>query len=54
MELSWIDISIVLFYLALTLFIGFWLSKRASKNLESYFLGGNIFNYNNWLAAYWI
>ncbi len=41
MGLSWIDISIVLLYLAGTLFIGFWLSKKASKNLESYFLGGN-------------
>jgi len=41
MSLSWIDITIVLVYLALTLFIGFWLSKRASKNLEAYFLGGN-------------
>lgn len=41
MSLSWIDITIVLLYLVLTLFIGFWLSKRASKNLESYFLGGN-------------
>ncbi len=41
MNLSWIDISIVLAYVVLTLFIGFWLSKRASKNLESYFLGGN-------------
>ena len=41
MSLSWIDISIVLAYLALTLFIGFYLSKQASKNLESYFLGGN-------------
>jgi SSS family solute:Na+ symporter len=41
MNLSLIDISIVLAYLVLTLFIGFWLSKRASKNLESYFLGGN-------------
>ena len=41
MSLHWIDITIVLLYLVLTLFIGFWLSKRASKNLESYFLGGN-------------
>jgi len=31
----------VLAYLVLTLFIGFYLSKQASKNLESYFLGGN-------------
>ena len=41
MELSWIDITIVLLYLVLTLFLGFYLSKKASKNLESYFLGGN-------------
>lgn len=41
MNLSFIDIGIVLAYLVLTLFIGFWLSKRASKNLEAYFLGGN-------------
>lgn len=41
MDLSWIDISIVLLYLVLTLFLGFYLSKKASKNLESYFLGGN-------------
>lgn len=41
MGLSWIDILIVLLYLVLTLFLGFYLSKRASKNLEAYFLGGN-------------
>jgi Na+/proline symporter len=41
MELSWIDIIIVILYLVLTLFLGFYLSKKASKNLESYFLGGN-------------
>jgi Na+/proline symporter len=41
MSLSWVDIIILLSYLALTLFVGFWLSKRASKNLEAYFLGGN-------------
>lgn len=41
MSLSWIDISIVILYLVLTLFLGFYLSKRASKNLEAYFLGGN-------------
>ena len=41
MSLSWIDIGIVASYLLLTLVVGFVLSKRASKNLESYFLGGN-------------
>jgi len=41
MELHSIDIVIILGYLAATLGIGFWISKRASKNIKSYFLGGN-------------
>ena len=41
MSLHPIDIGIILLYLFLTVFIGFWISKRASRNLESYFLGGN-------------
>lgn len=41
MELSALDIGIILFYIVSTLFIGFWLSKRASQSLDSYFLGGN-------------
>ncbi|MEL6849215.1 MAG: sodium:solute symporter, partial [Bacteroidota bacterium] len=40
MSLSGIDIGIVLIYIVGTIFVGFWLSKRASTNLESYFLGG--------------
>ena len=36
-----IDISIILLYILLTLFVGIWVSKKASKGLESYFLGGN-------------
>ncbi|MEX0314914.1 MAG: sodium:solute symporter family protein [Allomuricauda sp.] len=36
-----IDISIIVIYVLLTLFIGIWVSKKASKGLESYFLGGN-------------
>ena len=40
MELHIIDIGIVFLYLALTIFIGFWISNKASKNLDSYFLGG--------------
>ena len=40
MELYSIDIAIIFTYLALTVLIGFWISKRASKNLDSYFLGG--------------
>ena len=40
MHLSFIDVSIIVGYLILTVFIGFWISKKASKNLDSYFLGG--------------
>lgn len=40
MNLTLLDISIIAGYLILTIFLGFWISKRASKNLDSYFLGG--------------
>ncbi len=40
MKLQFLDISIIIAYLALTIFIGFWISKKAKKNLDSYFLGG--------------
>jgi solute:Na+ symporter, SSS family len=40
MNLHAIDITIILFYIATTIFIGFYISKRASKNLETYFLSG--------------
>lgn len=40
MNLTTIDITIIFAYLVLTIFLGFWISKRASKNLDSYFLGG--------------
>ena len=40
MYLSLIDGAIIVGYLILTIFIGFWISKKASKNLDSYFLGG--------------
>ncbi|MEM1320045.1 MAG: sodium:solute symporter family protein [Bacteroidota bacterium] len=41
MSLHPIDIAIVIAYLVLTIFIGFWISKKASRNLQSYFLGDN-------------
>ena len=41
MQLQLIDILIIFGYIALTIGLGFWLSKKASKNLKSYFLGGN-------------
>jgi Na+/proline symporter len=40
MNLHSIDIAIIFTYLVLTVLIGFWISKRASKDLDSYFLGG--------------
>ncbi len=36
-----IDISIILIYILVTLFVGICVSKKASKGLNSYFLGGN-------------
>lgn len=41
MQIKTLDILIILAYLALSVAIGFYISKRASKNLQSYFLGGN-------------
>jgi solute:Na+ symporter, SSS family len=35
-----IDYSIILLYFLIVILFGFWYQKRASKNLESYFLGG--------------
>jgi SSS family solute:Na+ symporter len=40
MQLHFIDISIIFLYLIATVVIGFLISKRASKNIDSYFLGG--------------
>jgi len=41
MTLSPWDIGIVIAYIVGVLALGFYLSKKSSKNLESYFLGGN-------------
>jgi Na+/proline symporter len=41
MQLHWIDVAIIILYLLATIFVGFWVSKRASKDMKSYFLGGN-------------
>ncbi|WP_406683803.1 Na+:solute symporter [Seonamhaeicola sp. MEBiC1930] len=35
-----IDVLIIVLYIVLTLGVGIWVSKRASKGLNSYFLGG--------------
>ena len=36
-----IDLAIIAAYIAATVAIGFWISKRASKSIDNYFLGGN-------------
>ena len=41
MQLSVVDLSIIIIYLISTIFLGIYLSKKASKNINHYFLGGN-------------
>jgi len=41
MHLHFLDIAIILAYLLSTVFIGYWVSKRASQSMQNYFLGGN-------------
>lgn len=41
MSLHFIDLLIIALYLAATIFIGFWISNLAGKNIQNYFLGGN-------------
>jgi solute:Na+ symporter, SSS family len=41
MNLHLIDLLIIGAYIAATIVIGFWISKRASRSIRSYFLGGN-------------
>ncbi len=41
MILTALDLSIIAAYVLLTIGIGFWISKRASRSIEHYFLGGN-------------
>jgi len=41
MHLHVLDIVIIVAYLLSTVFIGYWVSHRASQNMQAYFLGGN-------------
>ncbi|WP_207512545.1 sodium:solute symporter family protein [Longitalea luteola] len=41
MNLSTIDVVIIILYLVVIIGLGFWISKKASKNMQSYFLGDN-------------
>src|SRR3979411_2686259 len=40
MKLKFIDVAIILLYLAFMVSLGFWFRKKAKKNKESYMLGG--------------
>jgi len=40
MNLHWIDLSIIIFYLLLVALIGFWIKNRATAGLDSYYLAG--------------
>jgi len=40
-NLSAIDLAIIVAYLISSVLVGYWVSKRASKDMASYFLGGN-------------
>lgn len=41
MNLTILDLSIIGLYIGASLYIGFWISKKASQNIKGYFLGGN-------------
>lgn len=41
MSLHAIDILIIVGYVVATLWVGFWISRRASRSIQHYFLGGN-------------
>ncbi|MEZ4828632.1 MAG: sodium:solute symporter family protein [Bacteroidia bacterium] len=41
MKLELLDLLILFAYLVGTVYIGFWLSKRATKSIKTYFLAGN-------------
>jgi solute:Na+ symporter, SSS family len=41
MQLHPLDLLIVGLYIVATVVIGFWISKRASRSIQKYFLGGN-------------
>ena len=41
MALHPIDLFIIAAYVVATVGIGFWISRKASKSIQSYFLGGN-------------
>jgi solute:Na+ symporter, SSS family len=50
MKLGTLDISIIIGYIAITFFIGLWISRKASRGLKSYFLGDN--NIKWWMLGF--
>jgi SSS family solute:Na+ symporter len=42
MHLHFIDIAIIVAYLATSVLVGYWVSHRASRDIKAYFLGGNV------------
>jgi SSS family solute:Na+ symporter len=42
MNLHLVDIAIILAYLATSVLVGYWVSHRASRDIQAYFLGGNV------------
>ncbi|RPJ60665.1 MAG: hypothetical protein EHM23_09615 [Acidobacteria bacterium] len=42
MHLHLVDIIIIVGYLLTSVLVGYWVSKRASRDMKSYFLGGNV------------
>ena len=42
MHLQFIDIAIIVAFLATSVLVGYWVSHRASRNTKAYFLGGNV------------
>ncbi len=41
MTISYWDVAIIVIYIVATIFVGFYISKKASKDINAYFLGGN-------------
>src|ERR1035438_10927182 len=41
MKLHPIDVAIIVIYVATSVLLGYWVSRRASRDTKAYFLGGN-------------
>ncbi len=50
MQLASIDVAIIVGYIVLTFLIGLWISRKASKGMNSYFLGDN--NIKWWMLGF--